>query len=759
MKKNYKLYKSVCLLLLHLISSFSFAQGSYTWKGVHDSNWENPKNWKPSGIPKKQDAVIITNGKNDPIITAPEAAQSIYIDPTGFLTITNTNSLNINGDFTNNGRFSAAPTSVVTFDLSSSSTIDGGSKSTFGILNINKNGGATVTNSAPAFSAAVLNVMQGNLVISASDANYNIGGDIAIYLSGTLTSINSPVVNLSGSWTNYGTFTAANSTVDFNGTTTQTINGTLSGLTGGFYNLTFNGSGSWTNTSPMDVANTLTMTSGTLTIGANAVKIQNNLTVSKDSNLKVLSDGNLVQVNDTDTNIGIITVNRNIKVKSAYSKEYNYLISPVKNFNLKYIFNNDPNLVKYVLYYNETNDYFYTSSGAYIPGRGLAIKEPTSFLSEFTIGSNLYAPAIFTGAPANGPIIFTMAFTNSTHGYNLVGNPYPSTIDLKKLYMLNSTVINSTFKYWDNTNNSLYVQNGSTYSGNSYANYNAANDTGTPAGSITPSAPGASTLKYAKVGQGFIIQALSANNFLFNNSIRETDNHNASFFSGKVVTKSMDTKDRYWLELLSPSGIINTQAVVYFPEGSNAFGQDDSAIDSTISDIFYSLADSQPVIIQGRSSFIDTDNVKLGSNIFQDGNYTISLNNTEGIFANGQNIYLKDKVTGNVTNLSKNPYTFQAVKGLSEGRFEIVYVPSSTLGIINSTKSDLVLYRNGDQFVIKSPKDLQKIEVYDASGRLIDQLKAIGKDLIIPAETWLQGIYIVKINFLDGSVVTKKVIK
>jgi hypothetical protein len=752
MKKNYKLYKSVCLLLLLLISTFSFAQ-TINWSGKKDTDWYNNKNWDTGNVPTATDNVVIPLVKKNrsyPLIgsnTAAVAKSVIILDPSASLTMNSSSNLNINGDFTNNGTFSADPTSVVNFTGNSTSVIDGTSTSTFGILNINKDGGATVTNSAPAFSAAVLNVMQGNLVISASDANYNIGGDIVISLSGTLTSISSPVVNLSGSWTNYGTFTAANSTVDFNGTTTQTINGTLSGLTGGFYNLTFNGSGSWTNTAPMDVANTLTMTSGTLTIGANAVKIQNNLTVSKNSNLTVQSDGNLLQVNDAGSDTGSITAQRLITYTSNRN-QYNYLSSPVNILSVNTIYSN----ISRVLSYNEATDYFYAFNGAPIAGQGLAVKLPT--------GSGAGSiTANYNGVPNNGITTFPLGYTSPAHGFNLVGNPYPSNIDLNLLYNLpaNAGVISSTFYLWDNTANIIYSQQGSGYGGSSYAVFNAVTG-GSGTGVGAPNDTGKAPNNIAKVGQGFIVQSLAKNTSLtFNNSIRTSTQTGASFFS-KSASTAKDV-DRFYLDILTPSKIVSSAAIVYFVGGNNAFANDDSEAFDGISDGIYTVADAKKLVIQGKASFINTDILPLVTHQFNAGLSTIRLSNTEGIFTSGQNIYLKDNLLNTTTNLSSTSYTFDGNAGETSGRFEIVYLPSSTLGIINSTKADLVLYRNGDQFVIKSPKDLQKIEVYDASGRLIDQLKAMGKELIIPAETWLQGLYILKINFLDGSVVTKKVIK
>ena len=213
------------------------------------------------------------------------------------------------------------------------------------------------------------------------------------------------------------------------------------------------------------------------------------------------------------------------------------------------------------------------------------------------------------------------------------------------------------------------------------------------------------------------------------------------------------------MQLLSPAGIINTQAIVYFSEGDDGFGKDDSEIDGTISDVFYSVTDAQKVIIQGKSTFADTDNIILGANIFRNGNYTISLENQEGIFANGQNIYLKDKQTGIITNLSQGTYTFNAAQGENSTRFEIIYKPETVLATAGSTKDQLIVYKDGADFVVKSQhQNITGLEVYDALGRLIVKLQPNQTKVIIPGESLVNGVYILKIN-QNGFITSKKIIR
>ncbi|WP_332026056.1 T9SS type A sorting domain-containing protein, partial [Kaistella sp.] len=131
----------------------------------------------------------------------------------------------------------------------------------------------------------------------------------------------------------------------------------------------------------------------------------------------------------------------------------------------------------------------------------------------------------------------------------------------------------------------------------------------------------------------------------------------------------------------------------------------------------------------------------------------------EGIFANGQAVYLKDLQTGTVTNLSEESYSFTAQKGLTEGRFEIVYQPQTILAAGGSTKDHVTVYRSGSEFVVKSPgMKVSHLEVYDTSGKLMMRLHPDQTEIRINAESWVNGMYVLKME-RGGTLTTKKVMK
>lgn len=517
--------------------------------------------------------------------------------------------------------------------------------------------------------------------------------------------------------------------------------------------------GNYTNSGNPTICECEVAENGSLVIPGNTSLTVKGKVINNDgSNFIIKSDGNLIQVEDDALNSGNITAERVIKVGAARN-QYNYLGTPV-NFASGETFKTIYPGTTFVLYHNEANNMFYNSSGVNIPGRGLAVKEPTG-------SGATNVTATYKGVPQNGKIVLPVTNSNTTLttlGYNLIGNPYPSNIDLLKLYDTNggkttapkvaSPNISATFYFWDNNGNFQFEQQGSGYMGQSYAIFNVlagSNGSGTNAGSGSKV-----PTNIVKVGQGFMTRSLQSNyNLLFNNSIR-TNATSAADFLGKEGSGVQD--DRYWLTMTAPSGIISTIAIVHYPAGNNAFGPEDSRTMGG-SDAIYSLVESEKIAINGRSTFADTDTVPLGTKHFAGGTFTVGLEEKEGIFANGQKIYLKDTQTGIITNLSEGNYTFQANAGESNGRFEILYEPETILATGSNVQENLTIYRDGSDFVVKSQsKKITNVEVFDANGRLI--LSQIPNNLktVIPAEKMVSGVYVLKID-QNGQITSKKIIK
>jgi hypothetical protein len=130
-----------------------------TWIGANSSDWFTSSNWCGSGIPSLVTDILIPNSKPQfmPAINAPGAAcRNLTISaasaaaglisalPAASLTISGANSLDVYGNWVNNGVFNAGSGSVNILGATSTS-IAGSATETFFNLTINKTGAASVS--------------------------------------------------------------------------------------------------------------------------------------------------------------------------------------------------------------------------------------------------------------------------------------------------------------------------------------------------------------------------------------------------------------------------------------------------------------------------------------------------------------------------------------------------------------------------------------------------------------------------------------
>ena len=512
---------------------------------------------------------------------------------------------------------------------------------------------------------------------------------------------------------------------------------------------------------------------GSLTIQPNStVKVYGHITQSADNKIVLENDANLIQTDNTASNDAHkIAVKRSTHMRKM---DYTYWGSPVGNQKLlNNTAQNDgfsvgtPNSSIYN--YNEPDDYLVQTNDQYfVPGRGYAIRGKDSF-SDTNLTPETYQ---FNGTINNGVYTAQVQKSKNTtvesieyeHGYNLVGNPYPSNIDFEALYNFgtNKNYIKGKVRFLSNGSPQLN-QNGSAYTSNGYASLTLMG--GAPPTTIQPNLDLIPT-QYIKAGQGFIVQVRDASSIttpdpvvshplVFDNSIR-TDQAGV-FYNARGAASS---KDRFWVQLISPQQFTNTILLGYAPDATNQFDDDyDADLIDIGDDALYSLTGAQKLHIQGRQGpLVESDTVPLGTKYAQSGNYQIAIGRGEGIFAGSQDIYLKDKLLNKIVNISEAAYHFQAIKGAEEDRFEIVYKPQTSLGTGSSAHKEFIVYKDEIDFVVKSSDILKKIQLYDMSGRLLGEVRGNFNELRISHQFLVNGAYILKI-YNGDHMVTKKVIK
>lgn len=454
-------------------------------------------------------------------------------------------------------------------------------------------------------------------------------------------------------------------------------------------------------------------------------------------NVTVEDGGNLIQKDGSALSYtGTFKALKN--GKSAVDK-YTFWTSPVVGQALANIYTGAT--PSSITEYNTVTDSYINAASTSVFGKAYSIKTPIA-----------NATLVFEGAPNNGTQTFTLA--TAGNGFNLIGNPYPSSLNLGAFYAANSARISSTFYFWDNKSTNVTLQNGAITTNYGYATFNAANGAN-PTWVPAPNGNGGTAVvpvgTVANIGQGFIVKTLNTSvdtSLTFNNEMRGATN--ATFFN----KDNSSTEGKFWLMLNSDYNTNNTFAVDYIDGASDSFDNYDSKSIGMGSDGFYTLSDAQKLIIQGKESFDIHDVVSVGTKHFQNGNFTISLAQKEGLFNNGQAIYLHDKVTGTYTNLQSGNYTFTANAGESTDRFEIVY-KLSVLAATEAKKDSFEVYRDGQDFVVRNNENIEKVEIFDAAGRKIQTINENAK--LVRVHLNAKGVYILK-ALSDGKEYTKKII-
>lgn len=449
---------------------------------------------------------------------------------------------------------------------------------------------------------------------------------------------------------------------------------------------------------------------------------------------------NLIQINNEAENSGAITLKKKFTF-SEERKQYNFAISPLIGQNLKQIYPGS----SYALRYDEATDLFKTTDGGYIAGRGLAMKE----------GSIGNGDATFKGVPFNGEL--TYYIEKNEQGYNLIGNPYPSAFDLRQFYFDNDQLITPDIQFWDNRNNEIFEQQGSGYNGVNYAIYNALNNSGIAA----PSTSGEEDVRIpngkVNAGGAFLVKALQSGDVHFNNSLRIKNNGHEYY--GKPQGLNGED-DRFWLTLRSPSNMEVMTAMVYFEGGRDEYWLDDSDSLGNSDDIF-TMAEGHQVVIQGRAPFRVYDEVPLGYRAYQEGTYIITVYDKEGVFSNGQSIYLYDKVLNKTVNLSSKPYKFNTRAGEFINRFKIVYKPKSSMTAVSLSASNAIDFAkiNGEIVITSSIDEIVEVEVFDLNSRPVYSKQDINKNKHkVGMQNFGNQIIVVVVKTKTGEIASKKFI-
>ncbi|GAA4235266.1 hypothetical protein GCM10022291_16670 [Postechiella marina] len=409
---------------------------------------------------------------------------------------------------------------------------------------------------------------------------------------------------------------------------------------------------------------------------------------------------------------------------------------------------------------------------------------------------------IFEGKPNNGTILLDVVdkggagseptVTETTY---LMGNPYPSALDVGKFIDDNEGVIDGVlqlWQQWSGTSHNLNEYNGGYAQLNKlgairayqFVGITGANN-GNQNGTKVPT-------KYLPVGQAFITEIVADGKVEFNNSqrvfIKEAD-ANGSFNSGSIFLKNRNDKKaskeavakaetedsnnnavfkKMRLEMQSVSGPeTHRELLLGFSDiTSDAYdyGYDAENVDINNNDIHLNL-DGKDMNIQAYGAVELDKVVPLNFKSSGDNSFEIKLSEIEN-FDDEEEIYLKDNLTGTYFDLTKNTaYRFSSFQGKFNNRFEIVFQSEQeSLGVKElSQDQNFVYYLSGDRklYAKKLSSSIKRLALVNMLGQSVLELENVSQSTLengLDIPVLATGSYVAYFRSDDNQVFSKKLI-
>ena len=465
---------------------------------------------------------------------------------------------------------------------------------------------------------------------------------------------------------------------------------------------TFTGTGNWT-----DVARWNNGIPGTID---NAV-ISGNLTITGAATVASLTVENGASILGND----LLTVTGLTQAKRTITPNAWHLMSSSANGAKANSFYNNNLPPVYLQMFNNNGTWAGITDGNYVLTNGKGYS---------TWADNGVATATFNGSLNYGAITIPVLMNTGLYGgwgFNLLGNPYPSAIDLDVLYSTNTQ--SSSFYTWNQANGQ-------------YSTYNAQTQIGQlGATNIIPA------------NQGFFVNVAAAGNYTFMDAYRTHS-----------ITPLAKSTPANILRLNVQGNNLGDEAVITF--NSNATNLYDFKYDSRKlmgsgdAPQMYTVANGEKLSINSLSELIPNTSASVPMNleVGTDGNYTITASELNSFTVN-TTVYLIDSKTNQTINMSQNPvYNFTANTGDNANRFTVLF--AATSGINSNNADNLVIFsHNNDVFVTnKGNETIREIQIMNALGQQVVKTGTESR-ISLNVET---GYYFVKV-ITSGKTYTQKV--
>ncbi|MDN3643674.1 hypothetical protein QWY87_13235 [Lutimonas halocynthiae] len=499
--------------------------------------------------------------------------------------------------------------------------------------------------------------------------------------------------------------------------------------------------------------------------GTNSVIVYRDLTIN--AAFEIGDNESLVMYDDDATINGSIKKHENSTFRNN-TYDFTYWSSPVEEADLAKVFAgvNSNRIYYYDQSRTTTSDKNHPDFWSTWVLASDKMKNGRGYAAEGIAGETGVHEIVFEGKPNNGTIYEDLNFhnddganTNVDNDFNMLGNPYPSAINIETFFEINSDVIEPTVYLW--THMTPVDQDSGDFSFDDYATYNYIGGTGVGKRAIGGDPP----TKNIGSSQGFFVRAKKHAKVTFNNTMRMVD-ANDQFFKGRLIKKEKsDTeKDRIWLDLTTNQGGFNQILIGFDDKASDAYdsGYDALKFEGSNKIGFYSVLNSDKLTIQGLAPFNEAKEILLGFDTkLAQREYSISISGLEGKLRDAD-LILYDNLLNISHDLEKSAYTFMHNEiGGFPGRFSLKLRHEVDLSIEEEPiQEELIISNAEDVFSIVASNEVSTLNMFDLQGRLIMRIHPNQKSFdFVESESRKGEILLLEIQMKDQKRIVKKTYK
>ncbi len=359
-------------------------------------------------------------------------------------------------------------------------------------------------------------------------------------------------------------------------------------------------------------------------------------------------------------------------------------------------------------------------SNSYLVATGDGIALSTTDATDHT----LEMTGTFITGNTNSP-----ALTYSNNHYELISNPYPSSIDFDAFATANSGVINNSYWIWNPSTGNYETRTG-----------------------------GAGSQQYVQVGQAFFVETNSAGTVQFTNAVRAHSNNAfretiPNMLTMKAHGGSMGYSDELIVRFTEDA--TNGYDVNLDGEKWNSMYEDATMIRSIAEDGSELAINVLPLDgLQG-----DMVSVPVNFNCGYTAEYTFDF---EGIdsFEAGNEVWLEDKKDNDKwIYLNNNPhYTFTATSYEPNDRFIIHFFGPTSINDKDEAKVDIYSWRQYAFINNVTNEKIKKVSIYNMAGSLVTEREIPNGQKL--SKIWVSdqmAYYVVQV-ITEKSVYTNKIL-